>query len=159
MDGDLSFFGQPSHAGTASDCLREFFSSCQAGDYVAIMAYIERSPANDRLLETMRTLLCQNLGVAVTLGYGPRFLHSTGQMHKGGPNTGLFLQVTQAEADDLPVPGASYTFGVMKQAQALGDLQALRDAERAVLRVHLNGDLEGGLRALEDALREATQHT
>ncbi|MHB1294010.1 MAG: glucose-6-phosphate isomerase [Anaerolineae bacterium] len=157
VDGDLALYGPACEATTAASCLRAFFSSCEPGDYVAIMAYIERAPANDRLLEPMRTLLCQNLGVAVTLGYGPRFLHSTGQLHKGGPNTGLFLQVTRAEADDLPVPGTAYTFGILKQSQALGDMHALRHAGRRVLRVHLGGDLEAGLRALDEALRAATQ--
>ncbi|MHB0856026.1 MAG: glucose-6-phosphate isomerase [Anaerolineae bacterium] len=154
-DGALAFYGPACAGRTAPACLRTFFASARPNDYIAIMAFIARSPENDLLLEPLQSLLCQHLGVAATLGYGPRFLHSTGQLHKGGPNTGLFLQLTQDEQEDLAVPETDYTFGVLKQSQALGDLRALRDAGRRVLRVHLGSDVEAGLNALDDAMQQA----
>jgi hypothetical protein len=92
--------------------------------------------------------------VAVTVGYGPRFLHSTGQFHKGGPNTGLFLQLTCADPEDVPIPGESYGFGLFRQAQAQGDLDALRKHSRRVLHIHLS-DFTTGLSALEEAIHKA----
>jgi len=89
---------------------------------------------------------------ATTLGYGPRFLHSTGQYHKGGPGTGLFLQLTCEDRTDVVIPGEPYTFGVLKRAQALGDLQALRDHGRRVFHVSLGEDVAGGLVRLRDAV-------
>jgi glucose-6-phosphate isomerase len=115
------------------------------GDYVALMAYVERGEANAGPLARIRRCLGERTGLATTLGYGPRFLHSTGQLHKGGPNTGLYVQITQADDGDLAIPGQSYTFGVLKRAQAAGDLEALRMAGRRVLRLHL---LEAGPAAL-----------
>ena len=93
--------------------------------------------------------------VATCLGFGPRFLHSTGQAYKGGPNTGVFLQVTADDAKDLPVPGQRYTFGVVKAAQARGDFQVLAERERRALRVHLGPDVPAGLRTLEAAVEKA----
>src|SRR5207245_9008637 len=95
------------------------------GDYVALMAYIDRSDQHEAQLQAIRTRLRDSLRLATTLGYGPRFLHSTGQLHKGGPNSGLFIQITADDSEDLAVPGESYTFTILKQAQALGDLQAV----------------------------------
>jgi hypothetical protein len=89
------------------------------------------------------------------MGYGPRFLHSTGQFHKGGPNTGLFLQLTADDIEDIPIPGAPYTFGIFKRAQALGDLEALRKHGRRVGRIHLGPDVNKGLMALEKAMQGA----
>ena len=103
---------------------------------------------------------CRNrdrLKVATTLGYGPRFLHSTGQLYKGGPNTGVFLQITADDAQDLPVPGQKYTFGVVKAAQARGDLEVLLERGRRVLRVHLGSDVDVGLPKLASALERAVQ--
>ena len=93
---------------------------------------------------------------ATTLGYGPRFLHSTGQLHKGGANTGVFLQLTADTKDDLPVPGESYSFATLRDAQALGDLQVLKRRGRRVLRVHLGADIDAGLEALADAIAGET---
>ena len=122
------------------------------GDYVALMAYLAPSPANQEILQATRVAIRDGLRVATTVGYGPRFLHSTGQLHKGGPNTGLFLQITAEDASDLPIPGEPYTFGVLKAAQALGDFQALRAKGRRILRVHLGPDVEGGLARLREAV-------
>jgi len=104
------------------------------------------------LLEDLRHHLLLRLHVATTLGYGPRFLHSTGQLHKGGPNTGLFLQLVDTPEPDLAVPGAGYTFGQLIRAQALGDYQALRQKQRRVLRVDLGNDVPGGLRRLTEGV-------
>jgi hypothetical protein len=104
----------------------------------------------------MRVYLRDKLHLATTLGYGPRFLHSTGQLHKGGPNTGLFLQLTADDAEDVPLPGQPYSFGTLKRAQALGDLQSLRKHERRVVRIHLGPDVQQGLAALEKAIKQAT---
>ena len=93
--------------------------------------------------------------IPTTLGYGPRFLHSTGQFHKGGPNTGLFLQLTADDAEDVPIPDAPYTFGIFKRAQALGDLEALQKHERRVGRVHLGPDISKGLSVLKEDLKSA----
>jgi len=108
----------------------------QAGKdkYIAIMAYARQTPGVDEMLADFRRKTRHH--IATPLGYGPRFLHSTGQMHKGGPNTGLFLQITAGHEPDLPVPDKPYTFGVVADAQALGDLEALRTVGRHVARIH-----------------------
>ncbi len=105
------------------------------GDYIALQAYVPRNAVNDALLEDARTRLRDRYRVATTVGYGPRYLHSTGQLHKGGPDTGVFIQVTAGDHEDLVVPGAPYTFGALKQAQALGDLLSLQAHGRRVTRV------------------------
>ncbi|MFN2183205.1 MAG: hypothetical protein ACK2UU_04410, partial [Anaerolineae bacterium] len=110
------------------------------------------TPAIDQALQAIRIKLRDRLKLATTLGYGPRFLHSTGQFHKGGPNTGLFLQLTAGDAEDADVPGEPYSFGVLKRAQALGDLEALRKHGRRVVRIHLGKDAGAGLKALAEAL-------
>ena len=93
--------------------------------------------------------------VATTLGYGPRFLHSTGQLHKGGPNNGLFLQITSDDKEDSPVPGQKYTFGILKRFQAQGDFEVLAERQRRLLRVHLGADVPAGLARLRDLIRAA----
>jgi hypothetical protein len=135
--------------------LRQFLAQAQPGDYVAMQAYLTESPGTEEMLQVIRLYLRNKLHVATTLGYGPRFLHSTGQFHKGGPNTGLFLQLTADDAKDTPVPEQPYTFGVFKRAQALGDLEALRKHERRVVRIHMEADLSQGLVALEEAVEAA----
>jgi len=108
------------------------------GKYLAIMAYVRQTAETDEVLANLRRKVLERYGIATTLGYGPRFLHSTGQLHKGGPNTGLFLQITADHEHDLPVPGKPYTFGVVADAQALGDLQALQSTGRHVIRIHFS---------------------
>ncbi|MCI4330158.1 MAG: phosphoheptose isomerase, partial [Thermoplasmata archaeon] len=125
---------------------------CRPGDYVALQAYLPPSDATWTLLEDLRLRLLRQLKVATTLGYGPRFLHSTGQLHKGGPNTGLFLQIVDEPSADLEVPGAGYTFGQLIRAQSLGDFQALEQRGRRILRVSLGSDRAGGLRRLSEAV-------
>ena len=106
-------------------------------DYFAILAYIAMNEENEELLQKIRVAVLQQHGNATCLGFGPRFLHSTGQAYKGGPNTGVFLQVTSDDEADIPVPGQKYTFGIVKQAQARGDFQVLLDRDRRALRVHI----------------------
>jgi transaldolase/glucose-6-phosphate isomerase len=154
VEGSLSIYAQEA-ATTAGDALRGFFAQVHPGDYVALMAYLTEDSATDEVLQAMRVLLRDSLHVATTVGYGPRFLHSTGQFHKGGPNTGLFLQLTAEDAEDVTIPGKAYTFGFLKRAAALGDLEALRKHGRRVVRVHLGADISEGLSKLEQSLRAA----
>jgi hypothetical protein len=114
------------------------------GDYIAITAYLPRNPATEAALHQARMLLRDRFRVATTVGFGPRFLHSTGQLHKGGPNTGVFIQVVGDDPVDLPIPGKPYTFGRLKHAQALGDLASLRAHGRRVARVTIE-DLSAAL--------------
>jgi transaldolase/glucose-6-phosphate isomerase len=128
----------------------------KAGDYVALLAYIQRNEANTQVLTAMRTLIRDRTRAATCLGYGPRFQHSTGQAYKGGPNSGVFLQVTCDDPADLDVPGHSYSFGVVKAAQARGDLDVLVERGRRTLRVHLK-DVDAGLAELVRAIDTALQ--
>jgi transaldolase / glucose-6-phosphate isomerase len=145
-------------AGTAErDTIRRFVGQAAPGEYFALQAYLAETPAAERALQGIRLRLRDRFRLATTLGYGPRFLHSTGQYHKGGPNTGLFLQLTADDPDDLPIPGAPYTFGILKQAQALGDLQALIEHGRRVLRIHLGGNPELGLARLAEIVADLTE--
>ncbi len=133
-----------------------FLRQSQPGDYIALMAYIDRTPEHAALLREMRTLLTAHLGIATTVGFGPRFLHSTGQIHKGGRNNGLFIQITQIDEQDLDIPGKGYSFGVLKSAQAAGDLVALSQRGRRTVRVRVGSNVAAGLsemlRLLENAV-------
>ena len=126
----------------------------QPGDYFALLAYLPMFPQHERSLEEIRHKVRDRRHVATCLGFGPRFLHSTGQAYKGGPNSGVFLQVTCEDAVDLPVPGQKYTFGVVKAAQARGDFQVLAERKRRALRAHLGSDVTTGLKKLHSALAE-----
>ena len=125
------------------------------GDYFALLAYLEMNTAHESLLQDGRHRVRDNKRVATCLGFGPRFLHSTGQGYKGGPDTGVFLQVTCDDARDLQVPGQKYTFGLVKSAQARGDFQVLAERNRRALRVHIGSDVAAGLRALDAAIEQA----
>ena len=131
--------------------LRAHLGRIQAGDYFALLAYIEMNDAHENALQNIRTSVRDKKRVATCLGFGPRFLHSTGQAYKGGPNTGVFLQITCDDKIELPVPGQKYTFGVVKAAQARGDFQVLAERNRRALRVHLK-DVDSGLSALSKLL-------
>ena len=154
VEGSLKLYA-PESASTVSETLRRFLVQARPGDYVALMAYLTEGPAVDEALQAIRKWLRDGLHLATTLGYGPRFLHSTGQFHKGGPNRGLFLQLTADDAEDAPIPGQSCTFGLFKRAQALGDLEALRKHGRRVVRVHLGADVSQGLVELKRAIEAA----
>jgi hypothetical protein len=135
--------------------LREFFAQAAAGDYVALQAYVAPGQAVWDQLQAIRLQLRDGLHVATTLGYGPRYLHSTGQLHKGGPNKGLFLQLLGHDPDDVDIPGQPYSFGVLKRAQARGDLAALRAHGRRVMRVCLGDDVPAGLSRLAELVAAA----
>ncbi len=122
------------------------------GDYVALQAYLAPTQGSLRTLAGIRLALRDRLGLAVTLGFGPRFLHSTGQLHKGGPDNGLFLQLVDRPDDDIAIPETDYGFAALIRAQALGDLKALEQRRRRVLRVDLGNDTASGLAVLAKAL-------
>ncbi|SDX38200.1 glucose-6-phosphate isomerase [Hymenobacter psychrophilus] len=141
---------------SAEAVLKAFFGQAKPGDYLCVQAYLMETPALNAELDELRQLVQQRLHLATAAGYGPRFLHSTGQYHKGGPDTGLFLQLTTDHPADLPLPGRPYTFGTFQNAQAAGDLQALQDYGRRTLRVHLGtGSEQAGAEQLLVALRQA----
>ncbi|MDF0675192.1 MAG: bifunctional transaldolase/phosoglucose isomerase [Nitrospira sp.] len=151
VEGSLALYAREvGHS--ASEVLRRFFQQALVGDYVALLAYLPEQTDIEERLQAIRELLRDRLHVATTVGYGPRYLHSTGQFHKGGPNTGLFLLITADEAIDAAIPDKPYTFGVFKHAQALGDLESLRKHGRRVLRVHLREEVTAGLTTLGEAL-------
>ncbi len=135
--------------------LRAHLKRISAGDYFALLAYIQMDEEHEILLQKLRQALRDKKRVATCLEFGPRFLHSTGQAYKGGPNSGVFLQLTCDDAADLPVPGQTYTFGVVKAAQARGDFQVLAERGRRALRVHLGKDLASGLNRLSTAFHQA----
>jgi transaldolase/glucose-6-phosphate isomerase len=140
---------------TVRGYLKAHLNRIKEGDYFCISAYIQMSDTHQEILQEMRHKVRDAKKVATCLGYGPRFLHSTGQAYKGGPNTGVFIQITCDDATDLQVPGQKYTFGVVKAAQARGDFQVLAERNRRVLRVHLGKDVKAGLLALRDILEQA----
>lgn len=133
--------------------LRAHLDRLKDKDYFALLAYLEMNDAHDELLQAIRYDVMEAKSVATCLGFGPRFLHSTGQAYKGGPDTGVFFQITCDDARDLPVPGQEYTFGVVKAAQARGDFEVLAERGRRALRVHLGVDVASGLRKLETAIK------
>jgi transaldolase/glucose-6-phosphate isomerase len=144
----------PASDGALKNYLRAHLARLGAGDYFALLAYVEMNAEHEGLLQALRMTVRDRKHVATVLGFGPRFLHSTGQAYKGGPNSGVFLQVTCDDAQDLPVPGQKYTFGVVKAAQARGDFQVLADRQRRALRVHLGADVKAGLTKLAQLVRE-----
>jgi transaldolase/glucose-6-phosphate isomerase len=141
--------------GDLGSWLKAHLARAGAADYVALLAYIERDAAHIAALQTMRLAVRDKRHVATCAEFGPRFLHSTGQAYKGGPDSGVFLQITSDEARDLAVPGQKASFGVIEAAQARGDFDVLTERGRRALRVHLKGDLETGLKALDSAIRYA----
>jgi transaldolase / glucose-6-phosphate isomerase len=141
-------------ATTLEACLKAHFAPLKKGDYAALLAFIERNGANAAELDAIRTVIRDKTGAAACLGFGPRFLHSTGQAYKGGPNTGIFLQITGDHARDIAVPGRGYSFGTVIDAQAAGDLAVLAERGRRVMRVHLH-DVPEGLRRLRRAVETA----
>ena len=137
------------------DVLKAHLARARAGDYFAVLGYITMSPANETALQGIRHAVRDKKKVATVLGFGPRFLHSTGQAYKGGPNSGVFLQITCDDAKDLPVPGQKYTFGIVKAAQARGDFAVLAERGRRALRVHLGKNVKAGLATLAKAVQKA----
>jgi transaldolase / glucose-6-phosphate isomerase len=146
-----------SQATSLSAALKAHFGRIGQGDYAALLAYIERSPAHIETIQRIRRAIRDRTKAATCVGFGPRFQHSTGQAYKGGPNSGVFLQITCDDAGDLPVPGQSYTFGIVKAAQARGDYDVLAERGRRALRAHITGDLGKGLETLSRAVEQALQ--
>lgn len=135
--------------------LRAHLGRVRPGDYVALTQYIDERPERDEAILAIRLPIRDRLRVATTTGYGPRFLHSTGQLHKGGPDTGVFIQITAAEGQGQPIPGKPYDFATLVKAQALGDLRSLTSRNRRALRVHLGSDVDGGLKRLQALIADA----
>ena len=160
-DGPLAFFADAELAGrvaagaSAVEVLAAHLGRLAAGDYFALLAFLEMSERSALPLDRLRHRVRDATRVATTLGFGPRFLHSTGQAHKGGPDSGLFLQVTADPRDDLAVPGQRLSFGQVIAAQARGDFEVLRARGRRALRVHLGGDPVAGLERLDAAVAAA----
>jgi transaldolase/glucose-6-phosphate isomerase len=146
-------------AGAGDDLLswiKAHLSRAGVGDYVALLAYIERNAEHIVSLRAMRTAIRDARHVATCVGFGPRFLHSTGQAYKGGPNTGVFLQITTAHPDTLAIPGYRADFGIVEAAQARGDMGVLIERDRRVMRIHFaDGDVDGGLKQLSGAIARA----
>jgi len=140
--------------GALKNYLRAHLGRLGAGDYFALLGYVEMNAEHESLLQALRMTVRDRKHVATCLGFGPRFLHSTGQAYKGGPNSGVFLQITCDDAQDLPVPGQKYTFGVVKAAQARGDFQVLADRKRRALRVHIGSDVKAGLAKLAELVKQ-----
>jgi len=135
--------------------LKAHLGRIKAGDYFAVLGYVQMNAEHAESLQALRHSVRDNKHVATCLGFGPRFLHSTGQAYKGGPNSGVFLQITCDDSVELPVPGQKYTFGIVKAAQARGDFQVLADRGRRALRVHLGSNVKAGLAALQAAVQKA----
>jgi len=144
-------------AARAKAGLRELLGKAKKGAYFAIMAYTARTPTSEAAIAAMRKSVRDKTRIATTAGYGPRFLHSTGQLHKGGPKTGLFLQIVQDDTRDVPIPGQPYSFSILKQAQAIGDLKSLTSRRLPVLRVTLGREPAAGWRALAAAVKSAAK--
>jgi transaldolase/glucose-6-phosphate isomerase len=140
---------------TLAEILRTHLSRAGEGDYFALLGYITMNAENEAALQEIRHKVRDTKHLATVLGFGPRFLHSTGQAYKGGPNSGVFLQITCDDAEDLPVSDQKYTFGVVKAAQARGDFAVLAERGRRALRVHLGKDVKAGLRRLQAAMEQA----
>lgn len=134
------------------ESLSGLLSGVRAGDYLAVMAYLPDSASISDAIYRLRRRVIEKYGIATTAGYGPRFLHSTGQLHKGGPNTGIFLQLTQEHVNDIEIPGWPFSFGILADAQALGDLQALRELGRRIASIRLRGNPADAINRIADTL-------
>lgn len=140
---------------SVGEALKAHLARAGAGDYIAMLNYFEETPAHESVVQAIRTHLRDTTRCATTIGYGPRFLHSTGQLHKGGSAAGVFLQLTAPDIKDLPIPGQPYTFSILKQAQALGDFRSLSTRGRRAIRVDLGADVPAGLERLQALIGEA----
>jgi transaldolase/glucose-6-phosphate isomerase len=163
VDGDLALYADPADVAALEPkggkaiggWLGEHFARAGAGDYIGLLAWIDRDPAHVKAIDALRTRLRDHTKCATVVGFGPRFLHSTGQAYKGGPNSGVFLQITADPAHDRPIPGRKASFGVIAAAQARGDLAVLAERGRRLLRVHITGDVGAGLKRLAELIDHA----
>jgi transaldolase/glucose-6-phosphate isomerase len=151
--------GKMTFAGTQtepdSEEVANLLAKVNAGDYVALTEYFVETPQRDKLIAEIRETIARELHVATTTGYGPRFLHSTGQLHKGGPDTGVFMQLTGGGGEDVPLPGEKFTFGVLCRAQAIGDYESLMKRNRRAISINLGSDVDAGLRRLAETVKNA----
>ena len=166
QDGNVAAYTDPAnaaalavdwHGGSLGALLAAHCNRCEPGDYLALLAYVEMCEEHAGPLQRIRHVLRDTRGCATSVGFGPRFLHSTGQAYKGGPNTGVFIQITCDDLADLPVPGRRSTFGVVKAAQARGDYQVLSERGRRLLRLHLAGNVAAELNRIADLVRQNVQ--
>jgi hypothetical protein len=155
VNGDLRAHASSITGSSLSELLGNLLASVRRGDYFAITQYIAENAGHDKLIRELREVVLKATGVATTSGYGPRFLHSTGQMHKGGAENGVFLQITADDVQDVAIPQQPYSFGVLKDAQATGDFQALASRGRRAVSVRLGIDTFAGLRQLLAATEQA----
>ena len=165
-EAGLALYADAANAAQLAECadgatleafIAAHFGRAEAGDYIGLLAYIDRDPAHEETLTRIRAGLRDRRKTATVVGFGPRFLHSTGQAYKGGPNSGVFLQIGATAAKDLQVPGRKYSFGVVEPAQALGDLQVLAERGRRHLRIDLGSDVAGGLKRIEAAVERVVR--
>jgi hypothetical protein len=154
-DGILLLGSQGTKPPSVTEGLKQFLSEAKPGDYVAILAYFTPDHETTEALQMLRTVIRDRLRVATTVGYGPRYLHSTGQLHKGGPPTVLALQLTGDDKEDVQIPGEGYGFAALKAAQALGDLETLRKADRRVVRLRLGGRAPAAVEKLAGMVKRA----
>lgn len=164
VEASLQLFTDPQNATALAEAvdrdrtlggyLRAHLNRLKVGDYFALLAYLEMNKEHQACLQAIRQAVRDRKRVATCLGFGPRFLHSTGQAYKGGPNTGVFLQITCDDAADLPVPGQKYSFGLVKAAQARGDFDVLAQRQRRALRVHLGLEVQAGLATLQRVIQQ-----
>jgi transaldolase/glucose-6-phosphate isomerase len=163
-EGSLTIYTDAANAAAlrkagAADSIESWLAAHLArtigGDYFALLAYVARNEQNEAALQQMRLTMRDRHHVATCLEFGPRFLHSTGQAYKGGPDSGVFLQITADDRPDLPIPGHRASFGVIKNAQARGDFDVLLERGRRALRIHIGGDIGTGLAALQAAFDRA----
>jgi transaldolase/glucose-6-phosphate isomerase len=152
--GTMTHDGTQVSAGDAA-AIASVLGKVKAGDYVALTEYFAETPARDALIAQIRETIARELRVATTTGYGPRFLHSTGQLHKGGGDNGVFLQLTGGPGDDVPIPNEPFGFGALVRAQAIGDYQSLASRNRRAVSVDLGGDIDRGLKTLLDNVASA----
>ena len=138
----------------AGHSLEKLLAQAANGKYLSIMAYIVQSPETDRFIADFRKIVIEKYSIATTFGYGPRFLHSTGQLHKGGPNNGLSLQLTVDHTDDLPIPGRAYTFGQLTNAQAMGDLEVLQQSGRSIVNLHFSDGDNAAAKGLSGCMNQ-----
>ncbi len=158
VDGDVVVYADEANAqalGTIKDldsCIAGLLNQIRAGDYVALCAYLDMNEDTVAVLQALRHRIRNVYQVATTLGFGPRFLHSTGQLHKGGPNNVVVVQLMSDDATDVDIPGRAFSFGVLKQAQALGDARALSSQKRRAIRIHFKADIIAGIRRMKQAV-------
>jgi transaldolase/glucose-6-phosphate isomerase len=154
----IDFYGDPvlsnsvEVADSAKVTISKHLARIVADDYFALLAYLEMTDETEELLQSIRETVLRKYNVATCLGFGPRFLHSTGQAYKGGAPNGVFLQITSDDAVDFEVPGQKYTFGIVKAAQSRGDFQVLLDRERRAMRIHIGSDVIRGLKMLNEMI-------